>query len=246
MPGRTLSAPCHDPRGPGEEAGTVCLMLTGLLGPILRIVRGTRHRSGDGVPDMLAAHHDEALLESAASIPLTGPVVGTSQPIGKALRLRSAPSCRNEYPNSGHMGKKNLKIILCHHMLRFRPTARGLLVSLLASACGGDPGEHLQSGRVLGWYGLQGRWIGPVVATDHGCGPTTQGLMSIGEGGFGLDPFGSTAVIRGTISSDGHLSGAPSFDRVLSTRSFRLPLRGRPQDRARSAARCNPAVAGGR
>jgi hypothetical protein len=106
------------------------------------------------------------------------------------------------------MGKKNLKTILCHHMLRFRPTARGLLVSLLASACGGDPGEHLQSGRVLGWYGLQGRWIGPVVATDHGCGPTTQGLMSIGEGGFGLDPFGSTAVIRGTISSDGHLSGA--------------------------------------
>ncbi len=31
--------------------------------------------------------------------------------------------------------------------------------------------------------------------------------MSIGGKGFGFDPFGSTTVIRGEVSDDGHLSG---------------------------------------
>jgi hypothetical protein len=32
--------------------------------------------------------------------------------------------------------------------------------------------------------------------------------MSIGERGFALDPFQSTAVIRGKVGDDGHLSGS--------------------------------------
>ena len=122
--------------------------------------------------------------------------------------MRSAPSCRRDYPNLGRVGKKNLKIFLDHLKMRLRATVCGILASGVAGGCGADLGEHLQSGRVLAWYGLQGRWIGPVVPTERACGPTTHGLMSIGERGFGLDPFQSTAVIRGKVGDDGHLSGS--------------------------------------
>jgi hypothetical protein len=105
------------------------------------------------------------------------------------------------------MGKKILKKILDHRQIRLWMTIFGLLASALTGGCEADLGEHLQSGRVLGWHGLQGRWEGPVVPTEVACGPATHGLMSIGEGGFGLDPFQSTAVIRGTVSDDGHLGG---------------------------------------
>jgi hypothetical protein len=105
------------------------------------------------------------------------------------------------------MGKKILKKILDHRQIRLWMTIFGLLASALTGGCGADLGEHLQSGRVLGWHGLQGRWSGPVVPTEVACGPTTHGLMSIGESGFGLDPFQSTAVIRGTVSDGNHLSG---------------------------------------
>jgi hypothetical protein len=107
----------------------------------------------------------------------------------------------------GQVGKKILKKILDPGQIQFWITIFGLLASVLTGGCGTDPGEHLQSGRVLGWYGLQGRWSGPVVPTENSCGPATHGLMSIGEGGFGLDPFQSTAVIRGTVSDDDRLSG---------------------------------------
>jgi hypothetical protein len=105
------------------------------------------------------------------------------------------------------MGKKILKKILDHRRIRLWMTIFGLLASALTGGCDADLGEHLQSGRVLGWHGLQGRWSGPVVPTEGACGPTTHGLMSIGESGFGLDPFQSTAVIRGTVSDGNHLSG---------------------------------------
>jgi hypothetical protein len=75
------------------------------------------------------------------------------------------------------------------------------------AACDGDVGERLQSGRVLALHGLQGRWVGPVVPADGSCGPTTQGLMSIGAKGFGFDPFQSTTVIQGVVDKDGHLIG---------------------------------------
>ena len=75
------------------------------------------------------------------------------------------------------------------------------------AACDGDVGERLQSGRVLALHGLQGRWVGPVVPADGSCGPTTQGLMSIGAKGLGFDPFQSTTVIQGVVDKDGHLIG---------------------------------------
>jgi hypothetical protein len=82
-----------------------------------------------------------------------------------------------------------------------------LLISLLAGGCHDDLGEYLQSGRVLALHGLQGRWVGPVVPAQTGCGAAAQGLMTIGEGGFGLDPFQSTTVINGEVSDDGRLAG---------------------------------------
>jgi hypothetical protein len=116
--------------------------------------------------------------------------------------LRTTPSCRNGYQKLGQMGKKNLKRIL------YRSQAVcWLLFAVSASGCAGDLGEHLQSGRVLAWQGLEGRWVGAVAPTESACGPTTQGLMSIGEKGFGFDPFQSTAVIRGTVGDDGRLKG---------------------------------------
>ena len=78
---------------------------------------------------------------------------------------------------------------------------------ILLVGCEGDLGERLQSGQVLALQGLQGRWVGPVVPADPNCGSSTQGLMSIGENGFGFDPFQSTTVIRGEVTKDGHLSG---------------------------------------
>jgi hypothetical protein len=84
-----------------------------------------------------------------------------------------------------------------------------LLVGVLPllAGCAGDLGESLQSGQVLPWHGLQGRWIGSVVPTDASCGRTTQGLMSIGEKGFGFDPFESTTVLQGVVANDGHMTG---------------------------------------
>ena len=121
-----------------------------------------------------------------------------------ASRLRATPSCRNGYQNMGRVGKKNRKKILKRILILFRLWQ--LLAFALLAGCKEDLGEHLQSGRVLALQGLQGRWVGPVVATDPSCGATTSGLMTIGEKGFGFDPFGSSAVVKGSVT-DGHLSG---------------------------------------
>ena len=116
----------------------------------------------------------------------------------------------DEYPKLGQVGKKKSENIP-------RSASRPALCAdrcgrcshpVLTGGCEADLGEHLQSGRVLAWHGLQGRWVGPVVPTERACGATTQGLMSIGERGFALDPFQSTAVIRGKVGDDGHLSGS--------------------------------------
>jgi hypothetical protein len=81
-----------------------------------------------------------------------------------------------------------------------------LCVALLAG-CQEDLGERLQSGQVLAWHGVQGRWVGPVEPANPSCGSRTQGLLTIGEKGFGFDPFESTTVIQGEVGKDGHLSG---------------------------------------
>jgi hypothetical protein len=43
---------------------------------------------------------------------------------------------------------------------------------------------------------------------DPACGSATQGLMSIGDKGFGFDPFQSTTVIQGEVGKDGRLNGS--------------------------------------
>jgi hypothetical protein len=103
------------------------------------------------------------------------------------------------------MGKRILKKIL-------GPGWRELAImmplgSSLAGGCQKDLGEYLQSGKVLAVHGLQGRWTGPAVPEASSCGPTTRALMTVGEEGFGLDPFQSTTVIHGKISDDSHLVG---------------------------------------
>ena len=80
-----------------------------------------------------------------------------------------------------------------------------LLVAL--TSCEADLGEQLQSGRVLAWDGLQGRWTGEVTPTEPSCGAPTHGLMSVGSKSFGFDPFEGTEVIQGVVTDDGHLAG---------------------------------------
>ena len=119
-----------------------------------------------------------------------------------AYRLRASPSCRNVYSKLGRLGKKNQKIILGAGFAVY-PL---LLVTPLA-CCHGELSERLQSGQVLAWDGLQGRWAGPVVPEAANCGPPAQGLMSIGKKGFAFDPFQGTTVITGDATPDGHLKG---------------------------------------
>lgn len=88
-----------------------------------------------------------------------------------------------------------------------RSLAAFLLVPVLIAGCGRDLAEPLQSGRVLSWDGLQGRWVGAVTPADANCGGTTHGTMSVGPKDFGFDPFQSTVVIHGQVGDDGHLSG---------------------------------------
>jgi hypothetical protein len=83
-----------------------------------------------------------------------------------------------------------------------------LLLIAAVAGCGGDPGERLQSGRVLALSGLQGRWVGSVLPMEPACGSATQGLMSIGGKGFGFDPFQSTTVIQGDVGTDGRMIGS--------------------------------------
>jgi hypothetical protein len=99
------------------------------------------------------------------------------------------------------------KRLLCAWAVTISRSICTALAAALIAGCEGDLGERLQSGRVLAWQGLQGRWVGPVVPADKSCGATTQGLMSIGDKGFALDPFQGTTVIQGAVSKDGHLAG---------------------------------------
>lgn len=87
-----------------------------------------------------------------------------------------------------------------------RRTFAAILLATL-TGCHGDLGENLQSGRVLAWEGLQGRWAGDVVPTVPSCGSPGHGLMSVGSKTFGFDPFGGTEVIQGAVTANGRLTG---------------------------------------
>jgi hypothetical protein len=159
-------------------------------------------------PPWATASGDVPVRPARSAFLMIEAAIGSGEFICRVFRLRLASSCHSEYQKLGQMGKKILKKILALCRGRFSFCACGLLLSLLVGGCEGDLGERLQSGKVLAWYGLQGRWVGSVVPTEPTCGPPTQGLMTIGKKGFGLDPFQSTAVIHGEVSDDGHLHGS--------------------------------------
>jgi hypothetical protein len=99
---------------------------------------------------------------------------------------------------------------------------------LVLVACAGDPGERLQSGRILPWAGPEGRWIGAVVPMDPACGVPTTGLMTIGNSTFAFDPFQSTTVLQGKLDAAGDLMG--EADRpVPGIRSVTMRFLGRIQ-----------------
>jgi hypothetical protein len=102
------------------------------------------------------------------------------------------------------MGKRNLIKFLCRQIGQFAACA---LLVLPSSGCDTDVAERLQSGKVLALYGLQGRWVGSVTPGDASCGPSTHGVLTIGGGDFGFDPFQSTTIIQGTVGRDGQLGG---------------------------------------
>jgi hypothetical protein len=86
-----------------------------------------------------------------------------------------------------------------------------LIALLLASnGCNNEAADRMQSGKVMGFFGLEGRWIGPVVPKVDGCGQTTEGLMTVGRGTFAFDPFAGTTVIDGTVSEKSGLTGTLS------------------------------------
>ena len=147
--------------------------------------------------------------------------------IGMTCRSHASLACQYGYQKLGWMGKRNQKKILA----KFYGWSRGrglgsvtglprgdfraiilmsrLVPALLLLGCGHkDLAEPLQSGEVFAWSGLQGRWVGPVVPSDPSCGRESQGLLSIGEGEFGFDPFQSTTVIEGKVADKGNLVGS--------------------------------------
>ena len=83
--------------------------------------------------------------------------------------------------------------------------AAGIL--LPGIGCGtSDPALVLQSGRVLGLVGLEGRWVGRVSPTGPNCGASFTGLMSVSRDKFAFDPFQNTAIIHGSVV-EGRLTG---------------------------------------
>jgi hypothetical protein len=89
----------------------------------------------------------------------------------------------------------------------FFSAGAGFACALLMTACAGDLGEGFQSGRVLALGGAAGRWVGPVIPVESGCGLQMTGLMSIARGSFAFDPFQSTTVLQGNVGPTGDLVG---------------------------------------
>jgi hypothetical protein len=78
-----------------------------------------------------------------------------------------------------------------------------LPILLAVSGCFSHAADSLQSGQVIGLFGAEGRWAGPVRPMADGCGQTTTGLMTVGRKTFAFDPFQGTTVINGAVSEAG-------------------------------------------
>ena len=134
---------------------------------------------------------------------LTGSGIGW-----QASCLRIMPACQEHYQNLGKLGKEKKKKVLDRSAVSAARQTYALLgLLLLVCGCHSELSDKLQSGRTLSWYGLQGRWVGSVTPVDALCGPTTKGLMTIGEHGFAFDPFQSNQVVRGDIGESNQLLG---------------------------------------
>jgi hypothetical protein len=127
--------------------------------------------------------------------------------VAEACCSRIEPAYKENYQNLGKLGKKNQKKVLVPSATGPRLRTCWLCCAVLVWGCHSELSDRLQGGEVLSWYGLQGRWVGAVTPAETTCGPTTEGLMTIGAHGFAFDPFQSTAVLSGDVSDDGHLSG---------------------------------------
>ena len=146
--------------------------------------------------------HDQLAQLYILSHPVIRRVVHT---LGRErFALLTSPLYQSRYQKMGHMGKRILIKFLCRQIGGFAACA---LLALPTSGCDTDVAEKLQSGKVLALYGLQGRWVGSVTPGDASCGPSTRGVLTIGGGDFGFDPFQSTTVIQGTVGRDGQLGG---------------------------------------
>jgi hypothetical protein len=125
----------------------------------------------------------------------------------QVLCMRIMPSYPNFYQNLGEVGKNNQKKILPNIPSPPDRAASWLLCLLLLGGCHSELSNALQSGEVHSWNGLEGRWVGEVTPAAGSCGPTTKGLMTIGEHGFAFDPFQGAEVVRGDVAKDTRLVG---------------------------------------
>ncbi len=113
-----------------------------------------------------------------------------------ACQCRSAypPSCRETYAILGQLGKA------IFHIMRYIFLLPALMAVL---GCQNEAADRLQSGQVMGLFGAEGRWAGPVTPVTDGCGETTKGLMTLGRKTFAFDPFQGTTVISGPVTETG-------------------------------------------
>ena len=111
--------------------------------------------------------------------------------------VRVSASCMDIYDFMGRLVKGKIPFI------SFFSYGLQIVLPLLIFGCGSsDLAAMLQSGRVVGLGGVEGRWVGPVAPDGPECGSTTTGLMSVGRGGFGFAPFQNTVTIRGKLGPD--------------------------------------------
>jgi hypothetical protein len=105
------------------------------------------------------------------------------------------------------VGKRNRKKFIGWPHWLFDLRICWIVGASLLCGCRSQLSDRLQSGQVLSWYGLQGRWVGEVTPAATSCGSATKGLMTIGGRGFAFDPFQGTTVVHGDVADDGRLNG---------------------------------------
>lgn len=201
---RSLAALSNEPSCPVHKIRHSELMKTRLQATLasVRVLELWRNLQGLMEP---SAPHSIAITNWLYSIYNLTPSSGSSTRLGRErFALLTSPLYQSRYQKMGHMGKTILKEFLRRQIGRFTACA---LLALSISGCDTDVAEKLQSGKVLAWYGLQGRWVGSVMPVDTSCGSSTRGVLTIGGGNFGFDPFQSTTVIQGTVGHDGQLGG---------------------------------------